>query len=88
MNKDQQIKLLRTALQDMLTVSLQIDDRQWANAVHTVKLRCESGKGPCDNAMDALCASSPHSPEWHAYNRDLALRARNGQVGSGMTFRP
>ena len=23
-----------------------------------------------------------------AYNRDLALRARNGQVGSGMTYRP
>ena len=27
------------------------------------------------------------SPEEHEYNRDLSLRARNGQVGSGMKFR-
>jgi hypothetical protein len=35
----------------------------------------------------AVSVHPAHSDEYHEYNRDLALRARNGQVGSGMKFR-
>ena len=35
----------------------------------------------------AMSGPDRNSSEYHSYNRDLVLRSRNGQVGSGMKFR-
>src|ERR1035437_7191211 len=46
--------------------------------------------GPKSAPVATHSAMSPvdrNSAEYHSYNRDLALRSRNGQVGSGMKFR-
>lgn len=43
--------------------------------------------GHLDPSQPHAFQGNPHSDEAREYNRDLALRSRNGQVGSGMRFR-
>jgi hypothetical protein len=80
-----------------------VQDTHYGNAMGTVmsthfeggdpnkqplmNVKLDSGGGGTTVTRQPGSVTRYVSPEEHEYNCDLSLRARNGQVGSGMKFR-